>query len=540
MSKPDWKAIVERKRAQRDALIPAAYDLTDAQLPPLDSRSVVSFPATCGLLTPEEVAITETDDIDVLLSKLAAQEYTAVQVLEAFIKRTCIAHRLVNPLTEIHFDDARRWAQELDEGLKSTGKTRGPLHGLPISLKDQFRIKGSDATIGYVSYVGRTAEYDSVCTTLLKQAGAIPFVKTNLPQTIMYPETQNELFGITRNPHNRLLHAGGSSGGEGALLAIKGSPLGVGTDVGGSIRIPAGMNGLFGLKPSSHRLPYEGAVNSLEGQETIPSVIGPLARSLSGLKTFTKAILDGKPWLYDPLVPEMAWREASYQEAKAKKALKVGLMMTDLHIHPFPPYVRALQAAEAALVKAGHSVVPFTPYDPAEGFAIMSDAFTADGGRDVLESISGCDEPLGLQVSGVGQPEKSAYELWQINKRKNVYRKNALDHWRQSGVDVVICPTSVYPAMKHGEDCWILYTGLWNLLDYTAVSLPVTTVDAAIDTKPTHPEGGWFSEEDERWNNKYDPEASHGAPIGLQLVAPRYKEELALAYAEIVWDVIHP
>ncbi|EPQ27061.1 uncharacterized protein PFL1_05345 [Pseudozyma flocculosa PF-1] len=537
--KPDWKAVVARKRAERDALIPAEYDIPASKLPPVDGKSVVSFPATCGLLTPAEVAITEIDDVDVLLAKLAKREYTAAEVLEAYIKRACIAHRLVNPITEIHFDDARRWARELDDELQATGKTRGPLHGLPVSLKDQFRIKGSDATIAYVSYVGRQADHDAVCTALLKEAGAVPFVKTNLPQTIMFAETRNELFGTTLNPHNRLLHTGGSSGGEGALVAIKGSPLGVGTDVGGSVRIPAGMCGLFGLRPSSHRFPYEGAVNSMEGQETIPSVLGPLTRTLSGLTTFTKAILAGRPWLYDPLVPEMPWSQSRYDAAKAKKGLKIGLMSTDLHVHPFPPYERALQVARDALTKAGHDVVPFVPYEPGQGLAIMGDAFCADGGRDVLEAISGCDEPLGPQVTGVGKPEKSAYELWQINKRKTVYRKRALDHWRDAGVDFVLCPTSVYPAMKHDDECWILYTGLWNLLDYTAISLPVSSVDAKLDPKRSSPpHDGWYSDDDRRWNDKYDPDLVDGAPIGLQVVAGRYREEEALGFAETVWHAI--
>ncbi len=234
---PSWQEVAEAKRAQREALISDAYKVPVESLPAASTDSVVDFPSKTGILSQREIEITETDDVSALLAKLASGEYTAVDVLEAFIKRTCIAHQLVNPLTEIHFDDARKLAAELDAELKATGKVRGPLHGLPMSVKDQFQIKGSDATIGYISYANKPSTADSVLVEIIKKAGAVPFVKTNLPQTIMYSESSNHLWGTTLNPHNRTLHPGGSSGGEGALVAIKGSPLGVGTDVGGSVRI---------------------------------------------------------------------------------------------------------------------------------------------------------------------------------------------------------------------------------------------------------------------------------------------------------------
>lgn len=145
---------------------------------------------------------------------------------------------------------------------------------------------------------------DSYLVTLLKDLGAIPFCKTNVPQTMMAAETNNNVFGRTLNPFNLDLTSGGSSGGEAALIAMKGSIIGFGTDYGGSIRFPAHCNGLYGLRPTTRRLPYMGVENVLKGCLANESVVGPLARSLSSIQTVMKAIIDRQPWLDDPKLLE--------------------------------------------------------------------------------------------------------------------------------------------------------------------------------------------------------------------------------------------
>lgn len=172
--------------------------------------------------------------------------------------------------------------------------------------------------ISQMCYVGagigtNMAKQNAILTDLLLAAGAVLYCRTNVPTSLMRGETDNNVFGLTSNPSNLTLTSGGSSGGEGALIGMKGSPLGVGSDIGGSIRIPSAFNGLFGLKPSYNRMPYTNAMNSFLGQESICSVLGPLSRSTSGLRVFTKAVLDLKPHLYDPYVIEKSWDEAAYQ-----------------------------------------------------------------------------------------------------------------------------------------------------------------------------------------------------------------------------------
>ena len=144
----------------------------------------------------------------------------------------------------------------------------------------------------------------------------------------MIGETINNIFGRTVNPYNRLLSCGGSSGGEGALIALRGSPVGVGTDIGGSVRIPAAFNGLWGIKPSHGRLPLANITKSFYGQESIHSICGPIAHSARDLAFFMQAVLQQQPWNYDPAVIDMPWRETRYIEGTTNKKI-FGVITTD-------------------------------------------------------------------------------------------------------------------------------------------------------------------------------------------------------------------
>jgi len=176
----------------------------------------------------------------------------------------------------------------------------------------------------------------------------------------MSGETINNLYGRTVMPHDRDLSSGGSSGGEGALIAMRGSPLGVGSDIGGSIRIPAGFNGLYGLRPSYHRIPYGGATNSMEGFEAINSVLGPLSTSVSALKIFVQAVLAGEPWRYDPNASHRPWSESQYEleEHNGGKKLCFGMMWTDGLVTPTPPIVRGMKIMKEKLEAQGHTGAP--------------------------------------------------------------------------------------------------------------------------------------------------------------------------------------
>jgi amidase len=206
--------------------------------------------------------------------------------------------------------------------------------------------------MGYVSWIGKKDTEDSVLTTMLLNAGAVLYVKTSVPQSLMVCETVNNIFGRTTNPRNKNWSCGGSSGGEGAIVGIRGGIIGVGTDIGeclysihlgqrrrrytnelgGSIRVPAAFNFLYGLRPSHGRLPYAKMANSMEGQETVHSVCGPLTHSVADMRLFVTSVLSQKPWSYDSKVVPIPWRQEEEDAIKnkiASRSLTLGYFSCD-------------------------------------------------------------------------------------------------------------------------------------------------------------------------------------------------------------------
>ena len=158
--------------------------------------------------------------------------------------------------------------------------------------------------------------------------GAVPYVKTNLPVTLLSFESTNDVWGRTTNPHNSKYSPGGSTGGEGALLAF-GGRIGIGSDVAGSVRAPAHFSGIYSLRCSTGRWPKMGMKTSMPGQEGIPSVFSPMARTLDDLVYFTRSMIQMKPWKYDHSVHPIEWRQDRYEESKSKPKYRVGVMRTD-------------------------------------------------------------------------------------------------------------------------------------------------------------------------------------------------------------------
>lgn len=212
-------------------------------------------------------------------------------MLLAYSRKTLRAHQATNCLTEIMIASAQQWAKECNK--------KGPLAGMPVSLKDTVGVAGWDSCIGYSAGMGQPVQEDSALVKLLKDAGAVPFVKTNIPVTLLSFESSCDVFGVTTNPHKTGYSPGGSSGGEAALLAFGGSRIGIGTDVAGSVRVPSHFSGTYTIKSSMHRFLKTGSLSSMPGQEGIPATFSPMTRTLEDLETFWKAIVSMKPWEYD-------------------------------------------------------------------------------------------------------------------------------------------------------------------------------------------------------------------------------------------------
>ncbi|KDR80683.1 hypothetical protein GALMADRAFT_60825 [Galerina marginata CBS 339.88] len=544
----NWKTVCHQKLKRQHESIPREWLIP---VPSLRERpNVMDIPATCGLLTARELMITETTDVGVILEKLGAAEWTSVETTTAFYKRAIIAHQLTNCLTEIFVDRALAKARYLDEVLERTGKVVGPLHGLPISLK------------GYVSGVGNYADNDSVIVEILYQCGAVPFVRTNVPQTLMWGETYNHVFGRTLNPYNRSLTPGGSSGGEGALLAMKGSPLGVGTDIGGSLRIPSAFCGLYTLRPSYARLPYYGAANALSGQESITSVLGPMANSLSGVKDFMTAVLGKRPWNLDPVVIRKPWDEDEWnlcEHGGVGAKICFAMMWDNGVVRPHPPLVRAMQTTKAALEKAGHKVIDWEPHRHLEIYKNAESIFVADGNHDYRTECAKSGEPLiETMVPSVEEETAEGYEfepphpfvktlvgeLWRLHDEKRELRKSHLDHWQKTvyrtdtgrPVDAIISPAVAYTAVPHGLNTDSFYTTLCNALDYTTSVFPVTHVDPKVDLP--HEPHDFYNHEDEAVYKLYKTDLFAGCPVGLQLIGKTLEEEAVLRLTYIVDDAL--
>ncbi|KAB8337251.1 hypothetical protein FH972_021553 [Carpinus fangiana] len=542
MSTDSWESIAAEAQKHRDASIdrlqpplpglPATADL------PLD---VTSIPA--AVLTPQEVAITEASPEHVL-QKLAGQEWSAVDVASAFLRRAGLAQQLVNCITELTPERALARAKECDDYLKTHGKPMGPLHGLPISVKEMVGMKGLDLNAGFCGWWGTVAEEDAWLLDSLWDAGCVFYARTTQPQTLMHLETSSNLYGVTVNPYNRNLTSGGSSGGEGALLGIKGSCLGIGTDIGGSIRSPAANNGVYGLRPTANRLPLGGLSASMEGAEHIMPVIGPMSTSLAGIDIFMHAALAKKPWLRSPSLVPLPWTPPATLASTPGKPIKVGVLWDDGIVKPHLPILRALQETVAKLQTAGNSqfeFVDWTPYKHDEAWEIIASLYFADGGAEESAAIASSGEPwrpLSRWIIPDNPHVKnlSIAELWALTNRRDAYRAQYAQVWNDTAsgvdattgdllgaVDVILCP--VGPGAAPPLDCarYWGYTSQWNLLDYPALVFPVGKVDQQRDAK----DGSYQprNEQDLYNHELYDPKVYENAPISLQLVGRRFEDE---------------
>ncbi|KAK9366349.1 amidase signature domain-containing protein [Lipomyces kononenkoae] len=533
-----WEEKALAKRAKLAASISKEYLIPESELPPADRLDVSQVPKE--LLPKEVVEITELTATEIV-NAVAKGTYSAVEVTTAFIKRAVLAHQLLNIFTEFFPEIALKRAGELDDYYKSTGKTIGPLHGLPISLKDQFRVKGVETCMGYVAWITNEPEKEnSTIVDLLLDAGAVFFVKTNIPTSLMAAESRNCVFGQTVNAYNRTLAPGGSSGGEGAIVSMRGATIGIGTDIGGSIRIPSSFSGVYGLRPSHERFPYLKVANSLEFSESIVSVDGPLAVSLADLTLFSKALLGQEPWKHDPRVAPLPFKDYEVPP----RPLVFAIESNDGVVTPHPPVLRAIAMVTEALTKAGHEVFDFKPYKPEEGMSVAMRAFTVDGGENIRGDLEKSGEPGIPDILPFisGSKALTMPELFTFNKDKLEYKTAFLEYMNAvrspSGkkIDAWIRPTTVSASVPAGQlkIRYLGYTALLNLLDYTSVVIPVTKADPTIDVPATAPGNGVFKDVEHKVWEDYVPEDFKNGPVGIQVIGGRLEEERMLAVAGVV------
>lgn len=485
-----------------------------------------------------------------LVRHLESGELSSVEIVDALIERRRAVDPAVNAFTQIN-EQARGEARAADEA-RARGEARSPLHGLPITIKDNLDFAGLDSTLGLRSRAQRPASEDAVLVAELRRLGAVVLGKTNVPQLLLAQETENDVYGVTRNPWNLERVPGGSSGGEGAALATGMSPLGIGTDIGGSIRIPAHFCGVAGLKPTVDRWSNRGSQTAVPGQELVRAQIGPMARTVADLELLWTCVSTLTQASADPQVPPLAPGDPA---AIDLSGMRIGVYDTDDLIEPVPALRRAVHRAAEILADAGAVIVDYEPTPSADIIYMWMAALTSDGGATIDRSLAG--EPPSPQlkpsrmIARVPGParrlassalarlgehrvarlldvlgRKPVEELWQLTNERTLLRRRESDAWQRTEIDALICPAHVAPAMRHRESSdFTLSIGpcaRWSLLNFPAGIVPITKVRSGETDYP-------------RQSDRLDAkvrrvsEGSEGLPVGVQVVTRPYREDLALA-----------
>ncbi|KAJ5625974.1 hypothetical protein N7510_002283 [Penicillium lagena] len=537
MTVPTWEEKAAAKRAEADAKIPSEWRLPAEILEQLknNDQCVLDVPSKCGLLSDAELAITEIQDATALRDKLAAQELSAVEVAAAFCKRAAIAQQLTFCLTETMFPQALARAKQLDEHLKATGKPVGPLHGIPISLKETFNIEGIHSSLGFVSFLDHPpASQNSALVEILLAAGAVLYVKTNVPQTMMTADSHNNVFGRVLNPHRGNLTAGGSSGGEGALVAMRGSILGIGTDIAGSIRIPALCCGTVGFKPSVGRVPYGGQKSAARpGMAGIAPVAGPLCHSVRDADMLLRVVFDAPSDDMDDTALAFPWIEPTNS---LPQRLTIGILPEDPQAPLHPNMQRTLVEAAKKLSNAGHCIVDLSDQISFVGSAsdLSFKFFRVDPDQTQLQHIRNGGEPpipslqFTYDLEGKG-PEPTLRDFFGLNavkaeiaaKMRRVYLDNKLDLILGAGYQSTAVPHDTYGVP--------MYTVIANLVDYPACVIPFGRSNEAADAEFVRTVN---------YIPPYFPREVENAPGHVQLIGRRQKDEVLIQHAKIVEAIL--
>ncbi|HMV68247.1 MAG TPA: amidase family protein, partial [Myxococcota bacterium] len=438
---------------------------------------------------------------------------------------------------------------------RARGERWGPLHGLPITIKENLALPGTPQTVGVRARASRPGSTTAPVVEAALSAGAIVLGKTNVPQLLLAMETHNDIWGTTHNPWDLGRSPGGSSGGEGAAIAAGMSPLGIGTDIGGSIRIPAAWCGVCGVKPTYTRWSMAGIAAGQPGQEAVRSQCGPMARTVADLLLMFRVVDPVAQHALDPVVPPVP-----LGEPPDVRGLRVGVFETDGVFQPSPSVVRAVREAADALRAAGAEVVPWEPPRGWDMFETYFGLMTADGAITARAQIG--DEPVTPQLrsiarmaalpafvrralaagAGLGHEprvkrllgalgEKRLWEVWRLVVRREELKRAELAAWRAAGLQAVVGPPTVTPPALLGEThdwsagAW--YTMRYNLLDMPAGVVPVTT--AREDEQGRGDVGDRLDRKAARFEA-----GSAGLPVAAQVIGLPWQERVVLEVMRVI------
>ena len=437
-----------------------------------------------------------------LAEAIRTRRISSLEAVDACLARIEAVNPAINAVVRLT-DDARERARDADAAL-ARDELGGPLHGVPFTIKDSLDTAGVVTTAGTVGWRDRVPAIDATVVARLKAAGGILLGKTNTPEFTWSDETDNDVFGRTSNPYDLERTPGGSSGGAAAIVAAGGSAFDIGSDTGDSIRQPAHVCGIAGLKPTSGRVPRTGHWPGFQGLTESFTQLGPMARRVEDLELLLP-ILAGP----DGADPHVAPAPLGDPSAVVVAGLTV-VTFTDNGIRtPTPETVRAVEAAARSLESAGGRIRHEVPPALDAAWAAWDGLIRADGFAWLHRLIEAAGTPgWGSYATrdwiSIGEPLPGD-ELTKLIERADAIRGRLL-RWIQD-VDLIVCPAMPQPAIRHSESSatWFgdTYSDVHNLTGWPAVVV----------------RGGTSND---------------GLPIGVQLVAPPWREDVALAGARVV------
>ncbi|HNP69838.1 MAG TPA: amidase family protein [Kouleothrix sp.] len=482
----------------------------------------------------------------VLAALIARGEVSASEAVDAHIERIEQVNPQLNAVVLKRYDTARAEARAADT-LRARGMALGPLHGLPVTVKETLDLAGFPSSFGIESRAETAAECDERHVARLRQAGAIVLGKTNMAQMLLFLESDNPVYGRTNNPWNPDRSSGGSSGGEAAMIAAGGSALGLGSDIGGSLRVPATFCGIASLKPTAGRCPDMGRFSVPLGQQAIVSQVGVLARTTDDVALGMKVIDNGSDIpLGDPASVDVSRLRVAYYTDDGRFAVA-------------PAVARAVREAAASLRDRGAQVIEWTPPDIGATLDLVFQIFSADGGRyfntalgrtkrDVrvatLALLGGRSHrttaTLSRLLAALGQRQLASVvrnfgysdtaHYWECVEAQLAYRQrfaDALDQAEGGPLDVILSPACALPAFTHGasQDLGTAgsYTVLYNALGYPAGVVPFTRVRLGEEV------GRAPSRDRVEEVARRVEQGSAGLPVGVQVAARPWRDHVALA-----------
>ncbi|HUX28092.1 MAG TPA: amidase [Terracidiphilus sp.] len=443
------------------------------------------------------------------LELLRAGQVSVTELAEAHLEQIERLNPELNAFADFDAGRVRAQARRLD----AVKEPRGLLHGLPVTIKSSIATAGYRCEIGSLLRKGEIPAEDSVVSARLRAAGALILGTTNCPEFLMAYETANLLHGRTRNPWDLERSPGGSSGGESAAIAAGLSAAGLGSDSGGSVRVPAHFTGICALKPTPGRVPGRGHLPPCVGPFSILGAIGPMARTIGDVDLLFRVLAGQDPG--DPVSPPISSNKPTLDDLRTQT---IGFFEDDGLVPVTEETRGAVRAAAEVLRDAGFRVEPFRPSELEQLRKLWWTFFVQCGAMFYEQEIRGRRDQLSpifkefLSFAEAAGP-LTATELLNAWAGLELLRSKVLEE--MSEFPVLLCPVASIPAFRHDERTWQVEGQSVSYLDavrytqwFNAMAAPAAVVPVSCS-----------------------PE---GMPIGVQIAARPFQDETALAVSAVV------